>query len=65
MSGLYADEFGGGPSDDGVGMAAWRLSHRLQGAREEFVEAAREKAVSPLLRVLLDRLGASEGGGVR
>ncbi len=65
MSGVYAEEFGGGPSDDGVGMALWRLSHRMDGARAEYAAAVREKAVGPVVAALLAPLGAAAGGGVR
>ncbi|MEU5339358.1 hypothetical protein AB0H18_00630 [Streptomyces sp. NPDC020766] len=62
----FAEEFGaGGPSDDGVGVAGWQLSHRLDGARGEYAAAVRDEAVSPLLAVLLARLRPSAGGGVR
>lgn len=62
MSGPHADEFAGGPSDDGVGMAAWQMAQRLEGAREEFASTTARKGVSPLLVVLLARLNASAGG---
>ncbi|MET7651552.1 hypothetical protein [Streptomyces sp. NPDC005486] len=44
---------------------AWAMAQRLDGAREAHAADVREKAVSPLLRVLLDRLNGASGGGVR
>ncbi|MDX3279102.1 hypothetical protein [Streptomyces scabiei] len=59
MTAPYAEEFGtGGPSDDGTGMEAWRMSLRLDGAREAFVEADRDRRTSPVLAALLAPLGS-------
>ena len=64
MNAPYAEEFGsGGPSDDGVGVALWRLSQRLDAARERHVDDARDGAVGPVLRALLD--GAVDPGASR
>lgn len=67
MTGSYAEDIGGygGPSDDGTGMAAWRMSLRLEAARESFTAAARAERTSAVLAALLAPLGAPEGGGVR
>lgn len=64
MSGPEAGAYGG-PSDDGVGVALWRLSHRMGDAREAHVQGVRDEGVSPVVRVLLARLGAPAGGEVR
>lgn len=66
MTAPYAEAYGaGGPSDDGTGMEAWRMSLRLEGARETFTDAARAERTSPVLAALLAPLGVSEGEGVR
>jgi hypothetical protein len=52
----------GGPSDDGVGMAAWLMAQALDDAREEYVAATE---LPTLLEVLLAALSAPESGGVR
>lgn len=51
MSGRY-----GGPPDGGLTTAMVRFSDLADGAREEFVHAAREADVSPVLKVLCDAL---------
>ncbi|WNZ11486.1 hypothetical protein [Streptomyces sp. 11x1] len=62
----FAEEFGaGGPSDDGVGMEAWRMSLRLDEARAAFTVADRDRRTSPVLAALLAPLSGSEGEGVR
>lgn len=57
MSGYY-----NGGDDDGVGVAAFQLAHRLDAAREEHVAAAERPT---LLEVLLAALSAPESGDVR
>lgn len=62
MSGEGAEEFSGGPSDEGVGVTAWLMAQRLDGAREAHVEAARKKRTSRVLAALLALLSAPQGG---
>lgn len=51
MSGRY-----GGPPDGGLTVGMTEFARRLDDAREEFVETAREESVSPLVRAMCEAL---------
>lgn len=61
------DEVGGygGPSDEGAAAEGWRLALRLDGAREAFVEADRDRRTGRVLAALLAPLSGSQGEAVR
>ncbi|MEH0584463.1 hypothetical protein QA942_10270 [Streptomyces sp. B21-106] len=64
---MSGDDIGGygGPSDDGVGMLAWRMAQRLDGARQAYAEAVRAEGVSPLVEALCARLAGSPVASAR
>ena len=61
MSGRYDEIAVGAPSDDGVAMAAWKMSQTLEPAREAYVEAT--AAQPTFLEALVASLSGPQDGG--
>jgi hypothetical protein len=55
VTGLAGGPYGG-PPDGGLTIAMTEFAHQLDGAREEFVQAAHEADVSPVVRAMVAAL---------